>query len=94
MGKKTPLEFKGVLATNESGEDVWQKIGEYVDIHDNGWSCKICGKASNFYKKQNIMNHTETHLGGISYTCPYSDCGKSFRSKNSLSCHKSVYHKI
>ena len=60
--------------------------------------CKICGKDSKGMAKtasgplkRNMVNHVETHLEGISYSCQL--CGKKFRSKNSFSVHKSVYHK-
>ena len=61
--------------------------------------CKICGKDSKGMTKSkaagmvksSMKKHVETHLDGISYCCQH--CGRNFRSKNSFSVHKSVYHK-
>ena len=42
-------------------------------------------------KISNMKNHVETHIEGLSYSCPI--CSKMFSSKNSMSKHKSVNHK-
>ena len=51
--------------------------------------CKVCGKEGGM---KNIMNHIESnHFNGISVPCDL--CGRSFKSRNSLSNHKYVYCK-
>ena len=35
--------------------------------------------------------HVETHIDGIVYNCPY--CDKTFKTRNSVKCHKSMYHR-
>ena len=65
---------------------------EYIEKLDDGsWRCIVCGKVSTNKRKDNIMRqHVETHMEGITYSCP--ECNKAFRSKHSLAVHKSVYH--
>ena len=47
--------------------------------------CKVCGKEGSWVQ---IMRHIETyHITGISIPCDL--CGKSFKSRNNLSAHKS-----
>ena len=51
--------------------------------------CSLCGKEA---KRTNMKNHIEAnHLEGISVPC--NQCEKTFRSRNSLSTHKSAFHK-
>ena len=51
--------------------------------------CTVCGKEGNI---TTIINHIEAHhIAGISIPCGL--CGTQFKSRNSLSKHKSVYHK-
>ena len=79
------------LEGTESGDlnDVEGQINQYMEnLGPGNFACKICGKTAT--KTTNIRNHIETHLEGISYPCTI--CSKSFRSKNSLNNHKSVYH--
>ena len=67
---------------------------QYMEDCDDGrYRCSVCGKNSNgtINHKQDMMNHIETHIEGLSYTCPL--CQKIFRSRNSLTNHRSVYHK-
>ena len=50
--------------------------------------CTICGKEG---RGKNIMDHIESnHLEGVSIPCDL--CGKTFRSRNSLSKHKRHLH--
>ena len=51
--------------------------------------CKVCGKEGLWNR---IRNHIESnHLEGVSIPCEY--CGKICPSRNSLSIHKSRFHK-
>ena len=71
--------------------EVDAKIMEYVvKDQDGSYSCGICGKNSG-KKKDHAKNHVETHMEGLSFPC--QSCGKTFRSRNSLSFHKSKYHR-
>ena len=73
-------------------DEVEQKILESLGRNENGdYICNLCGKVGG-KKSQNMKNHIETHLGGISFSC--SICGKQFRSRNSLNSHKTQNHKI
>ena len=50
--------------------------------------CQICGKEG---PGKDIRDHIEAnHLEGV--TLPCTSCDKTFRSRNSLSHHKKVYH--
>ena len=86
------------LALDVEGlNEIDEKILEYTETcSDGSFKCKVCGKVSDeslkqASQKQNLRNHIETHMEGISYACPI--CKKLFRSRNSLNCHKSKYHK-
>ena len=51
--------------------------------------CKVCGKEGSM---MNIMSHIEkNHITGISIPCEL--CGKLFKSRNGLSCHKYYLHR-
>ena len=51
--------------------------------------CKVCGKEGSM---MNIMSHIEgNHITGISIPCEH--CGKLFKSRNGLSCHKYYLHR-
>ena len=66
--------------------------GNMEKCEDGSYRCKICGKMSGSKNdSRNMRNHIETHMEGLSFTCPI--CQKSFRSRNSLFKHKSVYHR-
>ena len=53
------------------------------------WKCKECGKL--MQEKNNLKRHIETHLKGLLFTCQM--CKKTCKSSNSLSVHKSRFHK-
>ena len=53
------------------------------------YKCTLCGKE---VEKNNLRNHIERqHLEGISIPC--TECEKTFRSRGSLSMHRSREHK-
>ena len=66
-------------------------VSENAAPHGRGKAriCKVCGKEG---VTQNIINHIEAnHITGISVPCGL--CGSVFTLRNSLSSHKSRYHK-
>ena len=82
---------------NISEEDHKQRLLENVQVNSDGTStCKICGKIFGgghlppSHAKYNAKEHVETHIDGLIYNC--SLCGKTFRSKQALACHKYRYH--
>ena len=75
--------------------EIDQKIEEYLmKAEDGSYSCGVCGKAGDYTRnrRHNMKNHVETHLEGLSFPC--QNCDKTFRSRNSLSFHKSQYHRF
>ena len=63
-----------------------EKIKELTEVIGDRCKCKICGKeTSGRNRKQDLGNHIETHLEGLSFEC--QTCGKCFRSRNALRCH-------
>ena len=76
-----------------SMEEINTLIAKYLSRNDDGtYSCIKCGKnGSKNGSARDMRNHIETHLNGISFTCPM--CAKQFRSRNSFKVHKSNYHK-
>ena len=76
------------IDTTDTNE-IQMKIKEHTEKVDGKYLCKVCNKSSSH--KNNMRKHVETHFEGISYDC--QQCGKTFRSVNSLGNHKSVYHK-
>ena len=88
----------GTVAVTQSTEDI-NPINEQVfkyleECFDGGYRytyrCSLCGVR--MPKKPHILNHIETHIKGVSYTCQI--CQKSFRNKNLWSSHKSRFHKV
>ena len=74
-----------------SVDDVEEKLNELLETNADGtFGCKHCGK-SGAKKSRNMKNHIETHLEGLSFPCNL--CGKTFRSRNSIGCHMSIFHR-
>ena len=73
------------------------KINEYLEeCSDGRYKCSVCGKMSVItlprrVQKLNMSKHIETHMEGLTYSCPL--CPKICRSRNALAIHKSTYHK-
>ena len=79
-----------VSIDQENCENVNEKLGEHMEkCEDGSYRCKLCGKTCGLM--WTMRYHIETHINGLSFSCPI--CQKSFRSRNSLSSHKSQYHK-
>ena len=65
------------------------EVKSMMMVSDNGLGrariCKVCGKEGSW---KHIRDHIEAnHIDGISIPCDL--CGKSFKSRNNLSAHKS-----
>ena len=66
------------------------KIDSLISQSEGGeLVCLVCGKRSSV--KQNMRNHVETHLEGVSFNCDI--CMKQYKTRNSLNVHKSLHHK-
>ena len=73
-----------------TAEEIEMKTMELYQKVDGTWRCMACTYSSKY--KADTRKHVETHLVGLSYTCPI--CNKEFKSKNSVQAHKSVLHKL
>ena len=80
--KNLNQQLKLMLIISEN-TDPHSKIGEKTRI------CKVCGKEGSF---SNMKSHVEAkHIFGISVPCGL--CGKSFKTRNSLTTHQHLFHK-
>ena len=81
------------IPEDSSMDDVKLKVLENLEKDENGNSrCKLCGTVmTGRNRNYNMKKHIETHIDGISHSCRI--CGKQFRSSNSLSVHKSIFHR-
>ena len=75
---------------SEIDEQIEQNIIKNLDSTGTSYTCKFCGKNTG-RKTSHIRSHIETHLEGLSFNCPL--CEKTFRSRHSLSVHKSRNHR-
>ena len=96
--KKPEKNVIKTVAVNEMDmKDVISRINQYMEeCSDGSFKCAVCGKISTKsihrgVQKQNMEKHIETHLEGLTYTCPI--CDKTFRSRNCLAAHKTQQHK-
>ena len=84
------LEKATIPVSLQDINEIEEKVNQYVDKLDSKrFKCTICGKEAS--RSRNLKNHIETHLEGLSFPC--DSCGKTFRSRNSLNCHSTKYHK-
>ena len=92
---KRPIQRNSNRAISLNVDDanhINQRADELIEtLPDGSLKCTQCGKLVNKGMRRNMRNHAETHLEGLSFDCHL--CGKIFRSRNSLSCHRSVFHK-
>ena len=82
------------MSIDPTAENI-SKINEQIEQNiirnsDYTFSCQFCGKNSGKVKN-NIRNHIESHIVGLSFNCPM--CEKTFRTRSSLSNHKSLKHR-
>ena len=79
---------ESVVAVPVNYDNIDEKLNEYLEKCSSGvYKCKLCGKTSGLKNaKQNIRFHIETHMKGLSFSCPI--CQKSFRSRKKLNNHK------
>ena len=97
MKRKSPKEKPEhstrtiAIASSNDVNAINQKVNEHMEqCSDGSYRCVVCEKY--IMHKHTMMRHIETHMDGLTYTC--SICQKTFRSRNSLSSHKSQNHKI
>ena len=69
-------------------EEIDAKIKELYHKVDGAWRCMVCDYSTT-NTSAHMKMHIETHLDGLSYTCP--SCSKEFRSN--LKNHVYLYHK-
>ena len=68
-----------------SPEEIELKIKELYEKVDGVWRCLACDYSSTIHGSA-VKRHIETHLEGLSYTCPL--CNMEFRSRSILVNHK------
>ena len=81
---------KKIDVSSMTEEEIEKKIKELYQKVDGTWRCIACDYSTR-KNSSKIRMHVETHLNGLSYTCP--SCNKEFRSRNSLYVHKHLKHK-
>ena len=76
-----------VLTVPGNYPELDEQIMSMMEKMEGIWTCKVCGKTDlKLNKKQNVQQHVEAlHMEGGSHPC--NQCGKIFRSRNSLRMH-------
>ena len=69
--------------------EIDMKVKELITKENGMFKCNSCGKVGGDIR--NMQRHVETHIDGLAYPCQL--CGKTFRSKNLFSNHRSRFHK-
>ena len=70
-------------------QDMDFTLNSMIENLNGTWTCKQCGKTAK--DKTKIRQHVEVHIEGVQHPCAV--CGRTYRSRNSLSNHKSKVHK-
>ena len=80
------------VKTQTNIEELDTTINSMMEIRRQGrFACRVRGKVEP-KNRIHMKNHIEgSHIEGVSHPC--NQCGKLFRSRNSLNKHISVYHK-
>ena len=84
---------------NGNQKEIDREVDKHIETSNDGnMKCTFCGKVDNANgksklstRKTNMRCHVESHLEGISYQCQF--CEVTFKSRNSLSNHKTRFHK-
>ena len=87
--EEEPIEQSRQVVTLAETAGLAQKMEEFIERSEGGWSCTVCGKQAK--RRNNLMRHSETHMDGLSYPC--NECGKDFRCSANLKNHKYRSHK-
>ena len=66
------------------------QIDQMIEKRDGEWQCKVCPQKS--AAKQNLLNHAETHVVGVSHICQI--CGKTSSTRRTLKMHMSNNHSL
>ena len=90
VGVKKQKTENTIAVSVKDNSEVEEKIQEILVKQDGVYHCNVCGYKNKC--KRDTIRHIETHIEGLSYSC--SVCHKTFRSRNSLNKHKSIYHKF
>ena len=85
MALNSSQEDNFVVASNE---DLDRKIDQMIEKNDELWQCKVCGKMMK--TRQDIRNHAETYIEGISHACHI--CNKASSTRAALRMHISDNH--
>ena len=85
------VQFKAQdMKTFTNYEQLDETINSKMHKDDGVWKCTECDMIQKYESK--MKDHIEgKHIDGVSHSC--DQCGKLFRSRNSLKNHKSVNHK-
>ena len=95
--KNKPIQSVAVAVNGDDRNAINEQVHQYMeDCDDGSYRCSVCGKKSKetlhrALQKDDMRKHIETHIEGLSYSCPL--CQKIFRSRNALTCHKYQKHK-
>jgi len=81
------------ISTNAAVKNVKEKVNEYLErCSDGSYRCTVCGKTKNNRNAaQNLRNHIQTHLEGLSFSCDL--CQRNFTSLWNLEQHNYKTHK-
>ena len=72
-------------------KELEQKIQEMTETDGDKCICRLCGKVTTGRnRKQDLANHIETHINGLSFSCHL--CDNTYRSRNSLKKHMHHVH--
>ena len=92
--KVARMEKPVISISPEDVSELENTINQHMELCEDGrYKCTLCGKMQ---KEKGVFiralkNHIETHLDGLSFPCQL--CGKTFRSRNAYSIHKTRNHK-
>ena len=93
-----PVRKALVLSNAETLSEISEEVNKYLEeCSDGNFKCTFCGKTSTGQRlrkgllRQSMKRHIETHIDGLTYTCPI--CQKTARSSSALIIHKNRHHK-